>query len=146
MTNQEGWQYRNCKKTLKHHAKILAENRSTKWAIDKKVTKASDLKIGQFILINNHWKGQFDPTYLYDHQVAGIPNERTVLLTTPDGKERKCYIHHIIPVSSLDVTTSSNIEHPTGAFQQFWGRIQQDTSSGESPKHLYNIWSKTKRP
>ena len=33
-------------KTWKLHAKLLAENRGTKPAIDKKVTKAPDLKIG----------------------------------------------------------------------------------------------------
>ena len=130
-------------RTLKLHAKLLVENRSTKPAINKKVTKASDLKIGQLVLIKNHQTGPFDLTYIYDHCVAGIPNESTVLLTTPDGTERKCNIHHVMPVSSLDMTTSghsSNVEHPTGTFQQFWDSIQQDTSNdGYCPNHSYNL-------
>ena len=75
-------------RTWKLHAKLLVENRITKPAINKKVTKTSDLKIGQLVLIKNQWKGQFDPTYIYDHWVAGIPNESTVLLTTPEGREK----------------------------------------------------------
>ena len=130
------------------------ENRITKPALDKKVTKASDLKIGQPVLIKNHQKGPFDLAYIYDHQVAGIPNESIVLLTMPDGKETKCNIHHVKLVSSLDVTTlghSSQVEIPTGAFQQFWDSFQQDTSNsvgvhGYSSHHSYNLSSKTKRP
>ena len=110
-------------KTSKLHAKLIAENRSTKQATDKKVMKASDLKIGQLILIKNHCKGPFNLTYIYNHWVASIPNESTVLLTTPDGKERKCNVHHVKPVSSLDVITSSNV-HCTGTFQQFQDSIQ----------------------
>ena len=66
-------------------AKLLAENRITEPAVNKKVTKASDLNIGQLVLIKNHQKSPFDPTYIYDHWVAGIPNESTVLLNTLDG-------------------------------------------------------------
>ena len=77
-------------RTWKLHAKLHAENRITKPAINKKVTKVSDLKIGQLVLIKNHQKGMFDPTDIYDHQVAGIPNESMVLLTKPDGREKKC--------------------------------------------------------
>ena len=123
------------------------ENRITEPAIDKNVTKASDLKIGQLVLIKNHWKGPFDLTYIYDHWVAGIPNKSTVLTTASDGREKKGNIHHVKPVSSLDVTNSghsSNVELPTGAFQQFWDSIKQDTSNyvsvwGFSPNHLYNL-------
>ena len=134
-------------KTWKLHAKLLAENRVTEPVISKNVTKVSDLKIGQLVLIKNHWKGPFDLTYIYDHWVAGIQNESTLLLTTPDGRENKCNIHHVKPVSSLDVTThghSSNVELPTGAFQQFMVSIQQDVSNdvcvhGYNPNHSYNL-------
>ena len=130
-------------RTWKLHAKLLADNRKTEPAIDKKVTKALDPKIGQLVLIMNHWKGLFNPTYIYNHQVAGIPNESTVLLTTLDGKEKNCNIHHVKPISSLDMTThghSSKVELFTGTFQQFWDNIQQETSDdvsvcGYSPNH-----------
>ena len=133
-------------RTWKLYAELLAENRSTEPAIDKKVTKASDIKKGQLVLIKNHWKGPFDPTYIYNHWVAGIPNKSTLVLTTPEGRERKRNIHHVKPVSSLDVKSSSNVECPTGAFQQFGDNIQQDTSSEGSPKHSHNLQSKTKIP
>ena len=142
-------------RTWKLHAKLLAENRITKPAIDKKVTKVSDLKIGQLVLIKNHQKGPFHPTYIYDHQVAYIPNESTVLLTTADGKEKKCNIHHVKLVSSLDMTSvghSSQVEIPTGASQQFQHSIQQNSStsvgvhSSNHPNHSYNLWSKMKKP
>ena len=134
-------------RTWQFHAKLLAENRRPKPAINKKVTKASDLKIGQLILIRNHQKGPFDLTYIYNHQVASIPNESTVLIMTADGNEKKCNIHHIKPVSSIDVTTLNHSpELPTGTFQKFWDSIQQDTSIGRSPNHSYNIQSKIKRP
>ena len=119
-------------RTWKFHTKLLAENRIIKPAIDKKVTKVSDLKIGQLVLIKNNPKGPFDPTYIYNYQVAGIPNESTVLLTTPDGKEKKCNIHHVKSVSTFDMTTighSSQIEIPKSAFQQFWDSIHQDPST-----------------
>ena len=80
-------------------------NSITKPAIHKKVTKAYALKIDQLVLIKNHQKGPFDLTYIYNHQVVGIPNKSTVLLIAPNGKERKYNIHHVKPVSSLDITT-----------------------------------------
>ena len=51
-------------RTWKLHAKLLTENRSTKPAISKRVTRASDLKIGQLVLIKNHQKSPFDLTYI----------------------------------------------------------------------------------
>ena len=92
-------------RTWRFHAKLHAENRITVPAINKKVTKASDHKIGQLVLIKNHWKRPFDMIYIYNFLVAGIPNKSTVLLTTPDGREKKCNIHHVKLVSSLDLTT-----------------------------------------
>ena len=148
------WQMTLSLHSILLHAKPLVENRITEIAIDKKVTKTSDLKIGQLVLIKNHQKGPFNQTYIYNHWIAGIPNESTVLLTAPDDREKNWNIHHVKLVSSLDVTThgqSSKVEPPTGAFQQFWDSIQQDTSNdvgvcGYSPNHSYNLWSKTKRP
>ena len=155
MINQEVQVVQKLQRTWKFHAKLLAENRITEPAINKKVTKASDLNIGQLVLIKNHQKDPFDLTYIYDHWVVGIPNESTVLLTTPDSKEKKCIIHHVKLVSSLDMTTighSSQVEIPTGAFQQFLDSIQQNPStsvgvhSSNYPNHLYNLRSKTKKP
>ena len=106
------------------------------------------------MLTKKHQKDPFDPTYIHDHWVVGIPNESTVLLTTPNGKEKKCDVHHVKPVSSLDMKTidhSLKVEIPTGAYQQFQDSIQQNTSTSvcvhsiNHPNHLYKLQSKTKK-
>ena len=99
----------------------------------KKVTKATDLKIDQLVLVKDHCKGTFDPTYIFDHRVAGIINDSTVWLTTPDDKEKWCSICHIKLVTALEASAS--------AFQQFQNGIQKDPGSAQ-PSHLYNLCSK----
>ena len=130
-------------------AKLPAENRNAKPATNKNVTKASDLRIAQIELVKNHHKGPFISTYIYNNQVGDTQNESTVLLTTPDGKEMKCNIHHVNLVSSLDVCVGSQVEIPTNTFPQFWDSIQQNPSSDGSvnsnPQHSYNLQSKTRK-
>ena len=77
------------RKMWKLHVKLLEENRRTDPAENKKITKASNLKIGQIVFVKDHHKGTFDPTYIYDHRVSDILNDSTVMLTTPDGREKK---------------------------------------------------------
>ena len=74
------------------------ENRGTEVTNDRKVTKASDLKVGQLVFVKDHCKGPFNPAYTFNHKVEAIVNESKVLLTTPDGKEERCNIHHIKPM------------------------------------------------
>ena len=105
---------------------------------DKKITEASDHKIGQLVLVKNHCKGPFNPTYIYDHQVAEILNDSTVLLTTLDGKEKKFNIHNVKLVSTLGVYVGSQVEVPTGAFSQFKDSILQ-TSRNEGSKAFHSI-------
>ena len=59
----------------KLHAKLLEENRRVDPVENKKITKASDLKIGQLVFIEDHRKGTFDPTYTFDHRVSGMLND-----------------------------------------------------------------------
>ena len=131
-------------KLWKFHAKLLAENRIVEPATYKMITSASDLKIGQLVLIKNHHKGPFNPTYIYDHWVAEILNDSPILLTTQDGKEKKCNILHVKLVSSLEARAGLQMEVPTGAFLKFWDSIIQNSSSASfgSPQHSYNLWSK----
>ena len=117
------------RKMWKLHAKLLTENRISEPTDNRKVTKASDLKIGQLVFVKDHCKGTFYPSYLFDHRVAGIVNNSTVVLTTPDGKERRCNIHHIKLVTALQASAS--------AFQQFQDSIQKDPGS-TPPNPLYN--------
>ena len=87
------------------------ENRVTEPTNDRKVTKASDVKAGQLIFVKEHCKGPFDHTYTFVHRIVAIVNKSRVVLIIPDGREKRCNIHHIKPVA---VTESS-----AGAFQQF---------------------------
>ena len=59
----------------KLHVNLLEENRKTDLADNRKITNASDLKIGQLDFVKDHHKGTFDPTYIYNHRVSGILNE-----------------------------------------------------------------------
>ena len=68
-------------------------------AENKKITKASNLTIGQLIFVLDHCKDTFDPAYIYDHRLSGILNDRTGMLITPDGKEKKCNVHHNKPIT-----------------------------------------------
>ena len=121
-------------KLWKLHAKLLVENRMASPATDKKITKPSDLRIGPLLFVKNHCKGLFDPTYIYDHWVAEILNDITVLLTTPDGKEKKCNIHHIKPVSSLEAYVGLQAEIPKGTFPKFCDSIIQTSSRANTDK------------
>ena len=66
-----------------------------------------------------------------------------------NGKEKKCNVHHIKPVSSLDVYVGLQVEIPTGAYSQFWDSIQQNSSSDSSansnPQHSHNLQSKRRK-
>ena len=106
------------------------EYRVTDLTDDRKVTKASDLKIGKLVFVKNHQKCTFDPTYTFDHRVSGIVNEGTVKLTTPGGREKRCNIHHIKPVSALESSASP--------FHQFQDSIWKDSGSTQQG-HQYNL-------
>ena len=118
---------------MKLHTKLLAENRSIDPAANKQVVKATDLKVGQLVFVKNHQKGTFGPSYVFDHRVTGIVKDSTVILTTPDGKEKKCNIHHIKLTTALNASTS--------AFKQFQENIQKNPGR-TSPSHTYNLHSK----
>ena len=111
------------------HVKLLEENRREDPAENKKITKASSIKIVQLIFVKDHDKGIFDPTYIFDLRVSGILNDSTVMLTTPNGKE-KCNIHHIKPITPVDVSTN--------AFDQFQDSIKKNPCN---TAHLYNLRS-----
>ena len=122
------------RKIWKLHAKLLEENRRVDPIKDQKITKASNLKVGQSGLVKNHCKGTFDPTYIFDHEVSGIINESTVLLTTPNRK--KCNIHYIKPITPAAAFTN--------ALDQFQDSIRNNPCS--TVPHQYNLRSKIKLP
>ena len=140
LTVQELW------KLWKLHTKLLAENRMVEPAANKKITSALDLKFSQFVLVKNQCKGPFNPTFIYNHQVAKVLNDSTVLFITLDGKEKKCNIHHMKPVSSIEVHMGSQAEFPEGAFPKFWDSSIHTSSctNASNVQHSYNLRSKHK--
>ena len=114
-------------------------------AADKMVTRASDLKIGHLMLVKKYHKGPFDPTYIYNHRVAQILNYSMVLLTTLYGKDKKCNIHHVKLVSSLEVYVGSQAEVPIGVFTQFQDSINQNAKL-PAPVNISNstTWGQNK--
>ena len=114
------------RKLQKLHAKLLAESRVIKPTNDRKVTKASDLKLGQLVFVKDHHVGSFDPVYTFDHRVAAVVNKSTVVLNTPGRKENRCNIHNIKPMSTAD------------ALKQFWDSIQKNPVSMQQG-HQYNL-------
>ena len=117
----------------KLHTKLLLETRITEPVDTRKVTKAIDLKIGQLVSVKDHCKGTFNPSYIFDHRGACIINDSTVLLTIPDGKEKRCNIHHIKLVTALEVSASASQQLQDGIWKNP-GRAQ--------PSHSYNLHSK----
>ena len=57
-------------KLWKFHAKLLAENRIAQSANDKKITRASDLKIGQLVPVKTTAKA---PSTLLTSMITGWP-------------------------------------------------------------------------
>ena len=67
------------------------QSRQTKDPVEeRKFGEASDLKIGQLVLIKNHTTSTFQHKYLADHRVIKTVNNSTVIVSSPDSKEKKC--------------------------------------------------------
>ena len=121
------------RKMWKLHGKLLEENRRVDPSENKKITKASDLKIGELVFVKDHHKGAFDPNYMFDHRVSGILNDSTVMLATPDGKE-KCNIHYIKPIMPVDSAAN--------AFDLLQDSIKKNPYN--TAQHHYKLRSKVK--
>ena len=96
-------------KLWKVHAETLHDIRTKRdpeeGEDDIKYDRATDLKIGQLVLIKNNTGTVFDPKYLADHRVVRIVNESMVILQTPDGKEKRCNIHNLKPINMSQAFT-----------------------------------------
>ena len=73
----------------------------------KKYNSTRDLKEGQLVLMKNHNVRAFHPKYLAHYRIVKVMNKNTVIVTTPDGRERKCNIHHIKLISPAETFTST---------------------------------------
>ena len=56
--------------------------------------------------MKNHNVTAFQLKYVADYRVIKIVNKSTVMVASPDSKERKCNIHHIKPISPTEAFTS----------------------------------------
>ena len=91
------------------------------------MTRPTDLKIGQLVLIKNNTSVTFDPKYLADHRVVRVVNKSVVILQTPYGKEKRCNIHNLKPISTLQVFTL--------AFQDFQKSITCHKEEAKQAAH-----------
>ena len=95
------------------YAELLCDSRQTKDPVEeRKFNKASDLKIGQLVLIKNHTGTTFQPKYLADHRVIKIVNDSTLIVSSPDSKEKKCNINHVKAISPTTTFTSAFAYQP----------------------------------
>ena len=119
------------------HSELLHDCSQTKdTKEERKFKKASNLKIGQLVLIKNHNTSTFQPKYLAEHRVIKIVNENTVIVSSPDGKEKKCNIHHVKAISPTTVFTS--------AFEEFQKSIAKESQNLNIVKQThYNLRSQS---
>ena len=102
---------------------------------DIKYDKATDLKIGQLVLIKNNAGMVFDPKYIADHRVIHTINESVVILQTLDGKEKRCNIHNPKPINTSKAFTL--------AFRDFQESVMQYRKETKQGTHGYNLRERT---
>ena len=71
---------------------------------------------GQPVMVRNHAHHTIEPKYLLDYRVLQILNDSTLLIVTPDGKERKMSIN--------DVKLSNTSKLVKNAWDTFLGSIK----------------------
>ena len=116
----------------KTHAKWLQELRQSEHETERKYNHTTDLKEGQLVRMKKHIVRVFQPKYLADYRVIKVITENTVIVVSPDGRERKCSIHHIKPISPTEGFTST--------FEEFTKFIKQHNT------HLSTQYSVQKQP
>ena len=62
-------------------------------------------------MVKNHACHTFEPEYLLDYKVVKIINDSTLLLITPNGKERKTNINDVKYCSTTEL-----VENTWGSF------------------------------
>ena len=64
-------------------------------------------KIDQPGMVKNHVCHAFKPTHLLDYNVVRILNDSTLLLITPNCKERKTNISNVKPCSTVELVKNA---------------------------------------
>ena len=57
--------------------------------------------------MKTHNARAFQAKYAADYTVIKIINENTVIVASPESRERKCNIHHIKPIPPMEAFTST---------------------------------------
>ena len=57
--------------------------------------------------MKNHTASVFQPKNLADHRVVKIVNDNTVIVSSPDGKVKKCNVHHVKTITPTKAFTSA---------------------------------------
>ena len=92
-----------------HHAWLLKDARQCR---DVPVDDINDdaapiFKPGQPIMVKHHARHTFEAKYLSVYRVLHLLKKCTLLLLTPDGKERKTNIGDVKPCTMADVIESA---------------------------------------
>ena len=84
------------------HAESLQENRLLKTeALEcNKHFKLHKFKVGQLVAVKNHLRNMFDTRFVSDYRIVKIINKHTLLIESPDGKNRKINVNNAKPVSA----------------------------------------------
>ena len=91
------------------HTKALQENRQLRTdRIEKnKNFKPHGFKIGQSIVVKNHFRNTFELKFIADYRVLEIVNDHTLIVQSPDGKTRQIKINNAKPVSARAATDTA---------------------------------------
>ena len=90
-----------------HHATHLKELHQRKKCKYQQINNDNTkFKISQPVMVKNHAHHTVEPKYLLDYKVLKILNDSTLLLMTPNGKERKININDVKLCSTTELVES----------------------------------------
>ena len=69
--------------------------------------KAHDFKVGQLVAVKTHLRNTFESRFMSDYRVLKIVNKCTLLVESPDGKNRQININDAKPVSATATTDNA---------------------------------------
>ena len=108
-------------KLWKHHAKHIKELCQRNEHMDQQINEENPkFQIGHPVMIMIHACHTFEPKYLLDQRKFKILNDSTLLLVTPNGKERKTNINGVKPCSTTELVEN--------AWDSFLDSIKKQTS------------------
>ena len=92
----------------KHHTAHLKElHQKNKNPIDQIHNNSTKFKIGQPVMVKIMLTILSNPKYLLDYKALEILNDNTLLLITPNGKEKKTKIENVKPCSTTELVKNA---------------------------------------